>query len=890
MDEFCIINIKGDFSMKQLRYRSAAVSAAAAVIASGACMLPPLAVQAAGSVVINEVCTKNTKLAASDGGFYDYIELYNPTGSAVSLAGWSLSDDPANPTAYVFPAGTSVPAKGFLTVWCGVPETAEGASFGLSKKGETVLLFDAAGAEVERLSIPALADDTAYARVPDGSETFGILETLSPGAANPQSGNVEVVVRAPEFSAESGFYQSGFDLTISAPAGCTVYYTTDGSDPTAASQKYTAPIAVQDVSNQPNVYSAKTNISIDAYTPPSEPVQKAMIVRAIAVDQSGNVSAIATKSYFVGYTDNDIVKNMRVISLVTDPDNLFDEEKGIYVVGKVHEDWMKSAEYDPRLESYFQPCNYTQSGKEWERPAHITVFESGTAAYSAAVGIRIHGGATRSLAQKSLNLYARADYGTSKMKYDFFGGTLTDVNGKVIDSFDKLTLRNGGNDEKTKIRDRLNHEMLSDRSYGTIAQTECVVFIDGEFWGTYNLMEKIGSEYLSDHYDVKEKDVCMIKTNELADGSEQGWADFEALKEFALSGDANSPVSFAELEALVDPQSFADYMATEMLLANQDFGGNNYALWKTETVDASRPYADGKWRFVLFDTEYGQGLYSQSNANTSIVEKLREQSNKGEWLPRLFLRMMQDSDFRTLFIRNYCDLCNENLKAETVTARLSELIELYRPSMAKTIERFGWNQSAWGGWGWPGQGGGKETGESVFNSNASPITEFWRSRDSSARNLLTQWLGNQMQQQRVTVTLNNDAQQGSVQLNTLTLDCAENGTWRGEYFAGEPILLEAAPKTGSSFLRWEITGAEVTGGSLNSAAVTVVPTQNASAVEIKAVYGEGAADAFTQADVRSLLAFLMTDGKLTAAQAARYDLDGSGTLTAKDLTLLKRKV
>lgn len=866
-------------------WRTAAAGCAVLLTAECIPLLPQTAVMAANGVVINEICTKNTTVAAPNGQYYDYVELYNPGSSAVSVGGYGLSDNEANPLRYVLPADASVPANGFYVIYCGVSETdgIAGASFGLSKKGETVLLSEPGGSILELHQLDAMDDDTAFGRVPDGSDTFAFLNTLSPGAPNPTGSVDQLAVTAPAFSQESGFYASGFDLTLTADAGTTIYYTTDGSDPTLNSQQYHGAISVYDKSADANVYAAERDIS-DGYTPPASPVDKAMIVRAIAADANGNLSKIITKTYFIGYSASDYAMNMRVISLVTDPDNLFDYENGIYVRGKVFDDWRSSPDYSPMTPSYEQPANYTQSGREWERPAHITVFESGSAAYTAEVGIRMHGGATRSAAQKSFNLYARSDYGTTKLEYDFFGGTLTDVNGKVIDKFDKLTLRNGGNDEKTKIRDRLNQEMVADRAFGMQAQTECVVFLDGEFWGTYNIVEKLGKEYISDHFDVKEKDVCMIKTDELSDGSEQGWADYEALKALAETIDYTASSTYPELAEIIDMQSFADYMATEIILGNSDFGDNNYCLWKTESVDASRVYADGKWHFILFDTEYGQGLYGQSNAQSSILQSLRQ---KKCWLSKLFFGLLDNSPkFQYLFAVTYFDLCNENYKPARVTARLDQLEQIYTTSMIDTYDRFSMVSGFGWGWGW---GGGQQTSaDSELRNEISSIRSFWNERANAAKQQLLNEMGNAIGRQTFTLTLKNPADKGSVQLNTLTLDCAD-GAWSGTYPTECMMLLHAVPKAGYTFSHWEINGAEIVFDDTQlepDNSVALLATENN--VTVEAVYGDGAT--YTKADAQKLMDYLLTKTTLSKADAQRYDLDGSGTLTAKDLTLLKRRI
>ena len=145
------------------------------------------------------------------------------------------------------------------------------------------------------------------------------------------------------------------------------------------------------------------------------------------------------------------------------------------------------------------------------------------------------------------------------------------------------------------------------------------------------------------------------------------------------------------------------------------------------------------------------------------------------------------------------------------------------------------------------------------------------------------FLGGKVQNTMSTVTVKNDAAKGSVGLNTLTLAYSD---WSGTYLTEEPITLQAKPKTGYTFAGWVVTGAEFTEGSASSAYATIQPS--GGNVSIEATYA--ATGSYSKADVQKLLNFLLTTGTLTTQEAQSYDIDGSGTLTARDLTLLKRIV
>ena len=136
-------------------------------------------------------------------------------------------------------------------------------------------------------------------------------------------------VSEPEFSAESGFYSGDFTVSLSAPEGCRIYYTTDGTVPTVDSTVYSGEIRIKNRSSEPNVYSAIPDTSHDDYVP-ARNVDKGTVVRAFCVDESGNASDIVTKTYFCGIDINQKYNGFPVLCVTADPDDLFGYENVYY--------------------------------------------------------------------------------------------------------------------------------------------------------------------------------------------------------------------------------------------------------------------------------------------------------------------------------------------------------------------------------------------------------------------------------------------------------------------------------------------------------------------------------------------------------------------------------
>ena len=872
----------------------------AALITTAAAFPADAAVQ---GVVINEVCAKNTVYPAEDGNFYDWIELYNGSTASVDLSGCGLSDKESDPFRYTFPTNTVIGAGQRLIVFCDslIPDDAGQyrAHFGMSTSGETLTLTSADGKLLDTITFGQMETNVSYGRITDGSEEFGYLE-MTPMQANEQKNVINVDVPEPGFSQEAGFYQQGFSLSLSVPQGTRVYYTLDGSKPTASSTEYSSPISVTDITSQPNNLSAITDIVPSSWgssgaTAPTEPVDKAFIINAVAVDSQGNYSDVVSSTYFIGYDSRaSYYKNMKVISIVTDKDNLFDYERGIYVMGKTYDDWKSGPEYNPGAREWEIPANYTQKGAAWEREASMQIFDDGAVVHSQNVGIRIHGGATRSAAQKSFNVYARSDYGASKLEFDLFSGNLrSEMTGKKIKEFDSFMLRNGGNDSMyTRFRDKLNQTLVSDRNMLTQAMEPAIVFINGEFWGHYEITEKIDEDFVNAHYQVGKKNVCIVKNQELDAGEEETYREWEELYNWIKGTDLSSAQNYSQLTEKVDMQSFADYMSAEIFFGNSDWGDNNTAMWKSTKIDPANPYSDGKWRFILFDTEYSSNLYGQIPANTNTFTQV---SNKNCFVAALLKGALKNDQFKAQFTRTFMDLANENFSSTRISQLISELSQEYRDFAIDTRDRFSppvssENQGGFGG-GFGGWGGPALSTEESYSNDVETVSSYYQSRGQSIINSLKSYC--QLSGNLAKITVKNDPSSGEVQINTLRPDFA-GGSWSGSYYTDYPVILTATPVEGKSFDHWELSD----GRTVTAATAEITMTAD---LTVTAVYGAGSGNTTVSGDINRdgtvsvadmvlLQEYLLGQTSLTSEQLLSADVLKDGRVDTYDMIALRKKL
>jgi hypothetical protein len=550
------------------------------------------------------------------------------------------------------------------------------------------------------------------------------------GYSNPNTGTS----RELSFSHDSGLYSSQFNLAITAPEGNAVYYSTDGSIPLPEKAgkgyvyKYKSPIAVRNRNGQPNVLAANWRQFYGAvndprgsmptpYNPTNAQVPKATVIRALDVDSKGKQSGVITKTFFIG--DNlDSYGKTRVLSIVTDPYNLVDETKGIMVRGKESNRWPN--------------YNFNHKGIDWEREAYLELFDQDRkVALSTSVGIRVRGGWSRAAGQKSFNVYFRDTYGgiNNLKNYPLIPGAVTS-DGKPVATYKGFMLRNGANDgEYTKFYDVFLQDLASGRSFSTQAAVPCVLYLNGEYWGPYNLQERYSDNHTEYKYGVKKENVISYDNWELDDGVP---AD-EALYWQMLNMRNNDMSVAANYEAfcgVFDIQSYVDYWAAEIYIYNEDWPQNNFRLWRTRTVEPGNPYGDTKWRYQMFDTEFAIGIYSggglKGTSNRDPFDKILNGSDKDNANNQLFKALLANEDFCRRFVSTMTELRNVNFHPDSWQPKLNNYAVVYKPLMNGYFQR----------WGYPGNW------YSVFDNKVSDANKYLTDiRDVMVNNYLPAYFG-----------------------------------------------------------------------------------------------------------------------------------------------------
>lgn len=592
------------------------------------------------------------------------------------------------------------------------------------------------------------------------------------------------------FSLESGFYEYPMPLEISTElSGATIYYTTDGAIPDETSTVYDGTITLMWSNEREDVLSHMPNIvPADPFVPQRD-FPTGHIIRAVAITPKGRRSAVISGTFFIGYKRQELYGDTPIMLLATEPDNLFDPDTGIYVLGRAYEEWAATGAAE--ADSWKVPANYTQRGDAWERPVTVTFLPAEGEGFTQDMGMRIKGGASRGNAQKSLRLIARKDYGKKNVDYALYPDNIREKDGGIVDKYKSFTLRNGGNDaDFGKIRDPFIANLATGMRFETAQNTPCIAFINGEYWGLYILNEEYTDNYIQYHYGIDNDNVITVKCGEVDDGQDEDIELFDEMLNYIAYTDMTDPANYAKACEMLDMGSFADYCALHFYIVNQDgpFQNNNWQMWRVREADDSHPYADGRWRMMLYDTDFSSGIYDDGkNFREQNIIPVLSGGYSGRHPALLLTSLIQNEDFQREFVNACCDVRNLYFGKNRVNDMYQAMSADYLPYRPDSMHRFG---PAWTLW----------NAENHAKTRMQTIRTFFDGRSGVFTDVVAEALE---LNKAVNVTIKVEGS-GTVYLNGRDLPLGKRSSVRA--FTEYPLTVTAVPDEGAVFAGWKVNG------------------------------------------------------------------------------------
>ncbi len=647
-------------------------------------------------IYINEFLASNSTIFADPdfNEFSDWIEIYNNSNEVINLRGYFISDNINNPVGWEINEEILINSKQYLLIWCDNQDTilqSLHTDFRLRREGEMIAIFSDDTNLVDSLTFSSQKTDISSGRNPNEYSLWEFYNPPTPGEANDSSGFI--ISAEPILSLEEGYYESDQKLYIlTKDSLSTIRYTLDGTDPTEISDKFPDTLFLTDRTSEPNVYSEiRTNQDphewLPDWIPPAGNVFKATVVKIRSFETGKVAGDVVTKTYFI----HEGMKSryaLPVISIVTDPKNLFDETTGIYVPGVNH------------INGNSNTGNYFQ---DWEKEVHMSYFEpDGEIGFSQNVGIRIQGGTSPASPQKAFHVIARNIYGNNQIVYPIFKET--NGRSKYMPEYKRLIIRAWGSTILSAMfNDALAHRLMEKSDLDLQSYQPVILFINGEYWGLHELREANKSNwYYEAHYGINTDDpgIDLIyhwdnstqHRPEVNEGDAVHWNNFT---NYIHSNDLSKKECYEYVKTQLDIDNFIDYMVHSIYLGKWDWPGNNEATWRPRTND-------GIWRYITYDMETGFGVATGLDVSLEFLGPQFNMFNhvmEGTYIPGfsyygphlVFKELVKNDEFVNSFITAMEDIINNEYSASTTTAILDEMVDQIEPYLPEHWDRWPFN-------------------------------------------------------------------------------------------------------------------------------------------------------------------------------------------------------
>jgi len=598
-------------------------------------------------------------------------------------------------------------------------------NFKINKDGEFLGLYAPDGTEIDSGKFVSQVRDVSFGCQSDGGESWCFFSEPTPNGPNDTS-CAKGIAEPPQSSVSGGFYEGPITVALMGLGEAEIHFTLDGSIPTQASPLYVEPLTIEET----------------------------QAVRARSFKDGLISSRTITNTFFI-----DEHVQLPVLSLVTNPANLWDEEIGIYAEGR-----------------YPAYPNYLERGRESERSVSVEFFDADDSLeFALDAGIRIHGGYSRRYPKKSFALHFQG-----RLNCPVFTG---DILGKPgLQGFKTLVVRNMGDDgygSNSRIRDPLMHTLWSEEDGLISAKRSVFVYLNGEPWGIYNLREHIDTDYIATNFGIKDFDL-ITKERTITAGDAVHW---DVMLSFFENHDLSLDDNYTQAQELIDIKNFTDFQIFQIYGGNIDVWGN-YMRFRPKSPQ-------GKWKWIMWDTDLAFGLEPETPVSHNTLvwytrDRLRpdfghDWADGDLWIPLMLRKLLENEEYCAYFINRFADLLNTTLHQANVIAKIDALASIIEPDIPLEMARW---SSEWGG------------SLDEWEANVEKLRNFARQRPYYIRQHIIEKFG---LMGTALLTIEPPSGEGSVRVNTIL---PTSYPWQGTYFQGIPVTLRAEPAPGYKFTGW----------------------------------------------------------------------------------------
>lgn len=710
---------------------------------------------------ITEIAPVNLDWLDEDGGDPGWVEIYNAGSDTANLKNYTLVENLENARKWYF-GNVKIAPKGFITVFCDKKDVKEspvdlkdanGAVIGhgrphtnwkLEKDKGVLYLVDPFYGIRDSVAYPELTAGMSWGIVDGG--VWKYFDKPTPEKPNTKSTAYDGVAPTFTFSgAEGGFYDG--EVVLNAPKtsdGLKVRCTQNGSAPTKDSPEF----------NQTITISHNT------------------VLRCAAFKDGLLTNKVVTNTYFIG----EMVK-MPVVAVSVDS-----------VFFKNH--------YVPKSACGSDNPKTCPAGlmEDIEFPVHVEYFAAGSDSKSKTweidAGISLMGGWSRVADKKTVAIVMREEYEAGWLKPPA-DAPLFETRKEKNNKFKGFNLRNNGNRFVSDyIEDAVGGAALEGSGVDYQRSRQVVVFYNGKYWGIHDMRERYNKNYVETNYDIDAGSVEMIKILGKYDSSLTGNTvsavnNFTALLNFVgeadFSGENNEAYAF--VKTLMDVGNFADYMAAEIYYKNGDWPNNNVRAWRAP---------EHPWKFMIYDLDHGFGWKWGVNDG----EFQASSTNMFDWIKKgggnkpckekgcfanLYIKLIKNPDFVRLFLNRAAMLFQNNVNGSNIGKIVNTMVaSMNSNEIERDLEKFKQEEKYYPG---------------GFSKDGKVLVEWAESRDEKIYDEFEKEFG---LSGTVSVTISANGR-GSVEIEGRKIS---GSTYKGKFFAGVGMTLEAKEVDGGVFTGW----------------------------------------------------------------------------------------